>query len=76
MSHALELGFHCNRSETTEQNGYRVFTAQAEIDEFSIKYARKNVLDNGLQDRISVAVAHPQGQIFSPLFERCDERRL
>ncbi|TFK82629.1 S-adenosyl-L-methionine dependent methyltransferase [Polyporus arcularius HHB13444] len=42
------------------------FTA-TEIDFLSIEYARRNVVQNGLEERISVVQADPDGSILAPL---------
>ena len=38
-----------------------------EIDTLSIKYAKKNVHDNALKERITVVAADPAGSIFESL---------
>ena len=55
------LKYLSNRTESTLE----------EIDDTSIGYARNNVAENGLQDKISVIPADPNGPIFAPLTQRC-----
>ena len=57
-------------------SGRRAYSpTRVEVDDMSLQSAARNIDANGLQDRIALVRAVPDGPILLPLFQRYDEAR-